>query len=157
MNNVKETSSPDPGHFPDAALTPEEWDAAKPTGGSGSSYVQGVQEITLFGDPDKEDIYVQLLKCPAHSQVPAHHHAGDRVCTCLRGDWRFAFGEKFDASKLKSLPAGSIYTEPHRSPHFAQTGDTDCAVVITGYGPTDTQFVNPDEDPRRKSSRPTKS
>jgi hypothetical protein len=52
-----------------------------------------------------------LLKVGANA-IPAHHHAGDRVGSMLKGTWHFGYGTKFDKAKLKTLPVGSVYTEP---------------------------------------------
>lgn len=32
--------------------------------------------------------------------------------------------------------------------HFARTRDTPVVVHISGYGPTDTRYLNPAEDPK---------
>ena len=53
-------------------------------------------------------------------------------------------------TELKTLPAGSVYTEPSNGPHFAMTGDEPVVVLITGTGPTDTVYENPADDPTRK-------
>ena len=70
--------------------------------------------------------------------MPAHHHAGDRVGTVLQGTWQFGFGTQFDKAKLKTLPVGSVYTEPANGPHFAMRGNEPVIVLITEMGPTDT-------------------
>jgi hypothetical protein len=49
----------------------------------------------------------------------------------------------FDAKALKDLPPGSVYTEPARQPHFAQTTDEPVVIWVSGYGPSDTRFVQP--------------
>ena len=43
-----------------------------------------------------------------------------------------------DKATLKTLPPGSVYTEPAGAPHFAMTGNEAVTVLIIGYGPTDT-------------------
>ena len=146
------TQAPPSGNLPEARKTPDELKAAKETHSPGSSYVEGAEEVTIFGDPGKPGMYVQLLKCAPGQRIAAHHHAGDRVATVLSGSWNFGYGEKFDEAKLQHLPIGSIYTEPDRAPHFAMVGDQTGIVQITGYGPTDTVFVNPDDDPAKKKS-----
>lgn len=77
-------------------------------------------------------------------------YAGDRIGTVLSGTWHFGYDTKFDASALKTLPAGSVYTEPAKGAHFAQTGDEAVVVLITGFGSTDTVYENPADDPRAK-------
>jgi quercetin dioxygenase-like cupin family protein len=136
--------------LPDYAKTPAELSAVQPTGGAGGSGNAKVQVVTILGDASKPGAYAQLLKVGAGAQIPAHHHAGDRVGTVLKGTWHFGFGEKFDKAKLKTLPAGSVYTEPANEPHFAMTSTEPVVVLITGTGPTDTIYENPADDPTKK-------
>ncbi len=39
----------------------------------------------------------------------------------VAGTFYFAYGNEFDETKLKVLPAGSFYTEPPNDNHFAMT------------------------------------
>jgi quercetin dioxygenase-like cupin family protein len=136
--------------LPDYAKTPTELSAVQPTGGAGGSGNAKVQVVTILGDASKPGVYAQLLKVGSGAQIPAHHHQGDRVGTVLKGTWHFGFGGKFDKTKLKTLPVGSVYTEPTNEPHFAMTGNEPVVVLITGTGPTDTIYENPSDDPMRK-------
>jgi quercetin dioxygenase-like cupin family protein len=136
--------------LPDYAKTPAELSDVEPTGGAGGSGNAKVQVVTILGDASKPGVYAQLLKVGAGAQIPAHHHAGDRVGTVLRGTWHFGFGGQFDKGKLKTLPVGSVYTEPSNEPHFAMTSNEPVVVLITGTGPTDTICENPADDPTRK-------
>lgn len=129
------------------AKTPGQLAAISPTGGAGGSGNAKVQVVTILGNPSASGPYSQLLRVAPHASIPAHHHAGDRVGTVLSGTWHFGYGAKFDASQLKTLPAGSVYTEPANGAHFAQTGDEAVTVLITGFGPTDTVYENPADDP----------
>jgi len=130
------------------AKTPSELASLAATGGAGGSGNARVQVVTLLGDPSRPGPYSQLLRVAPHAAIPAHHHAGDRVATVLSGTWHFGYGNHFDASRLKTLPAGSVYTEPANSAHFARTGEEAVTVLITGVGPTDTIYEDPAEDPR---------
>jgi uncharacterized RmlC-like cupin family protein len=136
--------------LPDYAKTPADLSAVQPTGGAGGSGNPKVQVVTILGDASKPGVYAQLLKVGAEAQIPAHHHAGDRVGTVLQGTWHFGYGGQFDKAKLKTLPVGSVYTEPSNAPHFAMTSNEPVVVLITGTGPTDTIYENPADDPTRK-------
>lgn len=136
-----------PGFSVAYAKTPAELAALSPTGGAGGSGNAGVQVVALLGDPARPGPYSQLLRVAPHAAIPAHHHAGDRVATVLSGTWHFGYGSRFDAARLKTLPAGSVYTEPANSAHFARTGDEAVTVLITGIGPTDTVYENPKDAP----------
>ena len=132
------------------AKTPSQLSAISPTGGAGGSGNAKVQVVTILGNPSQPGPYSQLLRVGPHASIPAHHHAGDRIGTVLSGTWHFGYGTKFDISKLKTLPTGSVYTEPANAAHFAQTGDEAVTVLITGVGPTDTVYENPADDPTTK-------
>jgi len=133
--------------LPDYAKTLSELEAIQPTGGAGGSGNVAVQVVTILGDASKPGPYAQLLKVGPNAQIAAHHHAGDRVGSVLTGTWHFGYGTQFDSAKLKTLPTGSVYTEPSGAPHFAMTGNEPVIVLITGTGPTDTVYENPADDP----------
>jgi uncharacterized RmlC-like cupin family protein len=113
----------------------------------GSSGLAGVHTKVLFGDPTKSGFYSILLFVPAHVTIQAHAHRDDRMATVVSGEWHFGYGDHFDAKKMKTLPAGSVYSEPGGVEHFAQTADTAVVVQISGYGPTDTKYFDPANDP----------
>lgn len=118
----------------------------------GSSGLSGVHTKVLYGDPSKPGLYAILLYVPANTTIQAHSHRDDRMATVVSGTWRFGYGSKHDASKLQVLPPGSVYTEPGSKthPHFAQTQSEPVIVHIVGYGPTDTVYVDPANEPAKK-------
>lgn len=113
----------------------------------GSSKLAGVHTRVLAGDPTKNGFYSILLFVPAHTTIQAHSHRDDRMATVVSGDWHFGYGAHFEESALKALPAGSVYSEPGGVNHFARTTDTAVVVQISGYGPTDTKYFDPKDDP----------
>src|ERR1700754_532674 len=129
--------------LPNYAKTPSELSGVQPTGGAGGSGNAKVEVITILGDASKPGPYSQLLKVGPHAAIAAHHHAGDRVGTVLKGTWHFGYGPKFDKANLRTLPVGSVYTEPSGGAHFAMTGEEAVTVLLTGWGPTDTVYENP--------------
>lgn len=133
--------------LPTYSKTLDELLAVSATGGLGGSGNSKVQVVTILGNPAKPGPYSQLLKVAAGAKIPAHHHAGDRIGTVLVGTWHFGFGNRFDETGLRTLPVGSVYTEPSDMPHFAMTTDEAVVVLITGYGPTSTLYENLSDDP----------
>jgi hypothetical protein len=117
----------------------------------GTSGVAGIETAILKGSPSGPGLYTILLRVPAHTRIQAHDHPDDRVATVISGTWHFGYGSVFDESKLKALPPGSFYTEPPNLAHFAATGDTAVVVLISGFGPTGTRYVNKKDDPRTAS------
>ena len=114
----------------------------------GGSGLAGVHTKVLFGDPSKEGFYSILLFVPAHTTIQAHAHRDDRMATVVTGTWYFGYGDHFDAGSLKKLPPGSVYSEPGGHNHFARTDKDPVIVQISGYGPTDTHYFNPADEPK---------
>ncbi len=134
--------------LPQMRLTPSEIKgSALDNNQIGSSGLAGVHTKVLFGDPSKAGFYSILLFVPAHVTIQAHAHRDDRVATVVSGLWHFGYGDRFNGKSLKILPPGSVYSEPGAVEHFAQTGDTAVIVQISGYGPTDTKYFDPANDP----------
>jgi uncharacterized RmlC-like cupin family protein len=132
-------------------VTPSEikWPAG-PTLNTGTSYVAGIQTVVLSGDPTKPGLYTILVRLPGNTKIQAHSHPDDRVATVISGTWYFGYGDKFDETKLKALPAGSFYTEPPNGNHFAMTKDEGVVIQLSGVGPTGTKYVNPADDPSKR-------
>jgi len=117
------------------------------SGGAGSA---AGQRRVLFGDPTTAGYYSILLFVPARTTIQAHSHRDNRMATVVSGEWHFGYGNEFNAAGLKTLPPGSVYSEPGGTNHFAQTGAEPVIVQISGYGPTDTHYFDPAKDPRAK-------
>jgi len=114
----------------------------------GSSFLTGVSTKVLFGDPSKAGFYTIVLSVPAHTTIPAHSHRDDRVATVVSGTWQFGYGDRFDERALKRLPPGSVYSEPGGGNHFARTDTEPVLVEISGFGPTDTHYVDLADAPK---------
>lgn len=132
-------------------VTPNEvhWPGAG-AAGVGTSGVTGIQTVVLKGDPTKAGLYTLLLRIGPNSKIAAHAHPDDRVATVVSGTWYFGYGKEFNEAALKALPAGSFYTEPPNSNHFAMTRQEGVVIQISGTGPSGTTYVDPKNDPTRK-------
>jgi quercetin dioxygenase-like cupin family protein len=108
---------------------------------AGAAPARGVQFTNLIGDPTKPGLYTVRVAIAAGTQAQPHTHRDNRSVTVVSGNWQMGYGTKFDASALKALPPGSVYTEPAGQPHFAQAVDGPVVILVTGYGPSDTQPV----------------
>ncbi|QEM02718.1 cupin domain-containing protein [Mucilaginibacter rubeus] len=120
------------------------------TNAPGSSNYSAVKEIVIMGNPSKQGMYMILLEIEPNTKIAAHMHPDQRTATVLSGTWHFGYGDKFDSSKLKELPAGSIYSEVAGQNHFAMTGKEPVIVEITGFGPSGVTYVDPKDDPSHK-------
>ena len=116
--------------------------------GTGTSAVEGIKTVFVKGNPDEPGLYSIILRIPANTTIAAHDHPDDRVAVVLSGTWYFGYGEHFDATALKPLPAGSVYTEPPHRVHFAQTRDEPVLLQISGVGPSGTHYTEAKDDPR---------
>jgi quercetin dioxygenase-like cupin family protein len=134
---------------PELRLTPTEIAAlAKGGAGPGSSLVAGIQTSVLSGDPTKPGPYTIKLWAPPNTRIAAHSHRDERSTVVVSGTWYFGYGEMADEAKVKALPPGSFYTEPAGEAHFALTKAEPVVVYISGYGPTDTVYVDLAATPR---------
>lgn len=134
--------------IPDMRMSPSEvMSGDKGDSQIGSSKLAGVHTKVLYGNPAASGFYSVLLFVPAHTSIQAHSHHDNRMATVVSGTWQFGYGTHFNEAKLKSLPPGSIYSEPAGADHFARTTDQPVVVHICGYGPTDTHYFDPANDP----------
>ena len=56
----------------------------------------------------------------------------------LSGTVLVGYGDVFDESQLKVMPAGSVWTEPANQPHFAWARDGEAEIQAVGQGPSAT-------------------
>jgi quercetin dioxygenase-like cupin family protein len=134
--------------IPELRMTPTEIMGGDPGDSQiGSSKLAGVHTKILAGNPGTAGFYSILLFVPSHTTIQAHSHRDDRMATVVSGTWHFGYGIRFDEQGLKILPAGSVYSEPGGVNHFARTADDAVVVQISGFGPTDTHYFNPADDP----------
>jgi quercetin dioxygenase-like cupin family protein len=125
------------------ALTPAEmkWQS------QGGLALSGIEQANLVGDPSKPGPYTVRLKFPAGYRLAPHTHPDYREVTILSGTWNTGYGEKFNETALKSLPAGSFYTEPANIPHFVEVREP-VVIQVSGTGPSGRAFVNPAANPK---------
>jgi anti-sigma factor ChrR (cupin superfamily) len=122
------------------ALTPDQLKWAK----QGALALPGMEQVNLIGDSSKPGPYTMRLKFPKGLKVPPHTHPDSREVTIISGVFATGYGETFDASKLKVLPAGSFYTEPANVPHYIEIKE-DVVLQVSGTGPSGRKYVNPQD------------
>jgi quercetin dioxygenase-like cupin family protein len=95
------------------------------------------QHVTLFGDSSKPGLYVDRIKFASGMRVMPHWHPDSvRTVLVLSGTFYFAVDEQWDESQLKAYPAGTLYSEPARTPHYAWAKDGEVILQVTAIGPT---------------------
>lgn len=119
------------------ALTPAEmkWQS------QGGLATPGMEQLNLVGDPAKSGPYTLRLKFPKGFTIAPHTHPDSREVTIISGTFATGYGEKFDAEKLKILPAGSFYTEPADVPHYIEIKE-EVVLQVSGTGPSGRRFVD---------------
>jgi quercetin dioxygenase-like cupin family protein len=104
----------------------------------------GVQRAYLVGDEKKPGMYTYRVRFPANHKVQPHFHPDERVVTVISGTLYVGYGEQFDESAMKALPAGSIWTEPPRQPHFVFAKDGEVEFQVVGAnGPSGVTRIEP--------------
>jgi len=93
------------------------------------------QTATLFGDPAKAGLYVQLLKRGPDDWSQPHTHPNDRILTVLAGTMRIGTGSKFDKENTVSLGPGSIVKDFANQAHFDGSGPDGLTLEIITLGP----------------------
>jgi len=101
---------------------------------AGTGEFKGLTVAWLSGDPTKAGAWTVRLKAPAGAKFPVHYHNDTEVVTIISGTFSAAIGDKYDASKLVALPAGSYVVIPAGVKHFAMA-KTDCIVQLSGTKP----------------------
>ena len=96
----------------------------------------GLQVATIAGSQSKPGLYTARVKYPAGFRLQPHFHPDDRVIVILSGTVYVGYGDRFDESRLTPLPAGSVWTEPAKQPHYLWTKDGEAVIQVTGTGPS---------------------
>ena len=112
----------------------------------------GAKMAVLQGDPGKTEMFTVRLDMPSGYTIPAHFHPTDENVTVISGTFLVGMGDRFDASKTMSLPAGGFVTAGANMNHFARAkGHT--VVQVHAMGPFALTYVNPADDPRKKLAK----
>src|SRR4051812_47412113 len=102
----------------------------------------GYETAALVGDPKMAGVYAVHTRLPANTTIDPHPHGEKwRIATVLSGTLYYAQGDKFDESKLRALPPGSLIVEPANVAHFARTKGEPVLLNIVGEGPASTVAV----------------
>jgi len=102
------------------------------------------QHVTLYSDSSQPGLYVDRIRfLPGMKVMPHWHPDTVRTVLVMSGTFYFAVGEQWDESKLVAYPAGTLYSEPPRTPHYAWAKDGEVILQITAIGPTGNVAVAP--------------
>ena len=93
------------------------------------------QMAVLYGDPNKEGLYIVLNKWHPHNMSRPHFHPNDRLITVISGTWWVGTGSKYDPDSTTPMPAGSFVTHFGKQIHYDGAKDEECILQIVGMGP----------------------
>ena len=111
----------------------------------------GAQAAVLLGNPGKEGPFVLRLKLPGSFVIPPHRHSKDEMVTVISGKFGVGASEKLDRAATKQLAPGSFVHLPAGMAHYA-IADGETVVQVNGVGPFDVTYIDPNDDPRKKTN-----
>lgn len=125
------------------------WQAGPP------SFERGSQMAVLEGDPGAEGVFTIQLKVPDGFVIRPHRHPNVERVTVLRGTLHLGSGTNVDKKAAESLPAGTYTSMPKQMVHYAIAGG-ETTIQLTSVGPWEIEYVNPEDDPRKRRPQTTR-
>ena len=90
---------------------------------------------TLFGDPSKAGLYVEVTKRGPNDWSQPHSHPNERFITVLAGTFLIGTGAKFDKNNTVAVgPGGVIHDIPNQM-HYDGTGPEGATLEFIAMGP----------------------
>ena len=119
--------------------------------GPGSpAFPPGMKMAVMAGDPGAKGFVSLRAQMPAGYKVPPHFHPTDEHVTVLSGTLMIGSGDTMDAKTAKTVKVGGYFTAAAQMHHFAMT-KTGAVIQIDLEGPVDIIYINPADDPRKKT------
>jgi hypothetical protein len=109
----------------------------------------GAKLAVIEGPLNEAVPFTFRIKLPPDYKIPAHWHPAIEHVTVISGTFNLGMGDKLDTGKTVALTAGSVAIMQPKTAHFAWTND-ETIVQVHGVGPWGLNYVNPDDDPRKK-------
>jgi quercetin dioxygenase-like cupin family protein len=116
-------------------------------------FEKGASFMVVSGNPGAAGTFVARLKMPAGYKIAPHWHPTDEHVTVLSGTFSLGMGEKVDKATMKDLPAGGYALLPAEMRHYAMA-KTATTVQVSGQGPFALTYVNPADDPSKRTRAP---
>jgi len=113
-------------------------------------FEQNAKFTVVSGDPGKAGLYVVRLDMPPGYKIAPHWHPTDEHVTVLSGSFALGMGDKFDQSKMKTLPQNGYALLPAEMRHYAMAKSR-AVVQVHGMGPFQLTYVNPADDPSKRA------
>jgi hypothetical protein len=113
---------------------------------------KGAKLAVLHGDPGKAGQYVMRLMAPANYKIAPHWHSQAENLTIVSGALYLGDGDKLETTKAHELKAAGYHYLPGKAHHYAFT-KSQTVVQISGEGPFDITYINPDDDPSKAAKK----
>ena len=113
----------------------------------------GAEIAVVAGHPDIPGApFVMRMRYTGVVRVPPHWHPTDEHITVLSGTFVMGMGEKSEERGTRELSAGAFAWVPAKMPHYAWS-KADTVVQVHGLGPFAINYVNPSDDPAKKTDK----
>jgi hypothetical protein len=110
-------------------------------------------KITIIeGNMSAAEPFTARLKFPPNTKIPPHWHDTLEHVTVISGSFNMGVGDTLDLAKTQKLDAGSVAIMQPKTHHFGITGAEDTTLQLHGTGPWTVTYVNPTDDPRKKTN-----
>ncbi|MDB4889994.1 MAG: anti-ECFsigma factor, ChrR [Gemmatimonadetes bacterium] len=114
-------------------------------------FPEGAKMAVLAGDPGKSEQFIVRLDFPAGYAIQPHWHPTDEHITVIEGTLLVGMGDTFDAKHMMKVGKSGFVTAGAKMHHYARAnGHT--VVQIDAMGPFAMTYVNPADDPSRKTA-----
>ena len=90
---------------------------------------------TLFGDPSKPGLYVQITKRGPDTWSQPHAHPNERFITVLAGTFLIGTGAKFDKNNTVAIGPGGVVHDIPNQMHYDGTGPEGATLEFIAMGP----------------------
>jgi quercetin dioxygenase-like cupin family protein len=115
------------------------------------AFPPSVRLAVVVGDPSRPGPYTIRVKVPDQVKLAPHRHPEDRVYTVISGVFYIGLGDRFDESKLRAYPPGSVIVLPGDTAHFHWAKSGEYVSQVSGIGPLGLDYLDPHDDPRRQN------
>jgi quercetin dioxygenase-like cupin family protein len=112
----------------------------------------GGEVAVVEGDPSKPGVPFALrVKIPDGYTVAPHWHPTAEHLVIFSGTLMMGVGDKVDEASMHALGAGAYSKMPAKTRHYVRAkGET--TFQVYGTGPFSITYVNPKDDPRKKTT-----
>jgi anti-sigma factor ChrR (cupin superfamily) len=109
----------------------------------------GAELAVIEGDPTASSgDFTIRLKMPDGYKIAPHWHPKRENITVISGNFKAGMGDKFDETKMMTLPTGSFaYMDPDMHHYAMASGPV--VVQVHGMSPLQFNYVNPADDPSK--------